>query len=142
MNFNKVILVGRLTADPQKRFTTSGFPLATFTLAVNRERDSDSADFIRITAFGGLADVASNYLSKGRLVLVEGAIRTRNWEDESGQRHYVTEVVAEKIRILEKRQEQFFDNPASSWSGPQQSGSFNDSWEETPNHVDDDEPPF
>lgn len=104
MNFNKVVLVGRLTRDPELRYTNNGTTIAHFTLAVNRDRDTDEADFIRVSVFGRLAEFAKDYLTKGKLILIEGSIRTRNWEDNKGDRHYATEVAAHRIRILEKKQ--------------------------------------
>lgn len=133
MNFNKVVLVGRLTQDPQSRFTSAGTAVATFTLAVNREWDSENADFIRVSAFGGLADIATKYLNKGKLVLVEGSIKTRSWEDQNGRRHFVTEVVAEKIRMLERRESK--QNASDTL--------VDEPWEnETTGAADPDEPPF
>jgi len=104
MYYNRVILVGRLTKDPETRYTAKGALIVHFTLAVNRDNASDEADFIRITAFGRLAEFAKEYLSKGRLILVEGSIRTHYWDSEKGERHYATEVVAYRVRFLEKKQ--------------------------------------
>ena len=104
---NKVCLVGRLTRDPELRFIPeSGTPVATFTLAVNRNfknrQGEIEADFIPIVVWRKLAELCANYLSKGRLVAVCGRIQTRSWEDESGRRRYVTEVVADEVSFLDR----------------------------------------
>lgn len=104
---NKVCLVGRLTRDPEMRFIPgSGTPVATFTLAVDRnfknKQGEREADFIPIVTWRKLAELCANYLAKGRLVGVTGRIQTRSWEDESGQRRYRTEVVADEVNFLDR----------------------------------------
>lgn len=104
---NRVCLVGRLTRDPELRFLPeTGTPVATFTLAVNRnfknKQGEIEADFIPIVVWRRLAELCANYLSKGRLVAVSGRIQTRSWEDESGRRRYVTEVVADEVSFLDR----------------------------------------
>lgn len=98
---NRVVLIGRLTADPELRYTTSGTAVAKFTLAVNRKFNKEETDFINIVVWRRLAENCANYLSKGRLAAVEGRLQVRNYEDKDGQRRYVTEVVAEDVRFLE-----------------------------------------
>jgi len=104
---NRVILVGRLTKDPDLRFTPSGVAVATFTLAVNRpftnqngERD---ADFIQVIVWRKAAEAVANYLRKGSLAGVDGRIQTRSYEAQDGRRVYVTEVVAESVQFLESK---------------------------------------
>ncbi|ADQ06400.1 single-strand binding protein [Caldicellulosiruptor hydrothermalis 108] len=103
---NKVILMGRLTRDPEFRLTANNTPVANFTLAVNRrfkrENDQD-ADFIPIVAWSRLAEFSKNYLKKGRQVVVIGRLQLRTWDDEANRRHYITEVVAEEIYFAEPK---------------------------------------
>lgn len=100
---NKVVLVGRLTKNPEYRTTPNGISVSTFTLAINRTFTNSNgereADFINIVTFKNQADNVNNYLSKGSLVGVEGRIQTRNYENNEGQRIYVTEVVAERVHF-------------------------------------------
>ena len=112
---NKVVLIGRLTKDPDLRYTQSGIAVARFTLAVDRgfkNQDGEKqADFIPITVWRGAAESCAKYLAKGRLVAVVGRIQTGSY-DKDGQRHYTTEVVADEVRFLEwgNKQEQGQDD--------------------------------
>lgn len=99
-NLNRIILAGRLTADPEARTTLEGLPMTKFRLAVDRPQGG--ADFIDIVTWRRLAEVSSDYLKKGQLVLVEGRIQIRSFEDQTGQRRWVTEVVAKDMKMLEK----------------------------------------
>ena len=99
---NKVILMGRLTRDPDIRYTQSSNTLvASFSLAVNRrfvkEGEERQADFINIVAWGKTGEFCSKYFSKGQQIGLVGRIQTRTWDDEQGQKHYVTEVIAEEV---------------------------------------------
>ncbi|MCF4150741.1 single-stranded DNA-binding protein [Dethiosulfovibrio sp. F2B] len=104
--FNKVILMGNLAKDPQIRYTASKQAVATFSVAVNRSWKGkngelqESVDFIPVVVWGAQAENCERYLSKGRPVLVEGRIQVRNYDDKSGQRRWVTEVVANDITFL------------------------------------------
>ena len=100
-NLNRIILVGRLTADPETRTTLDGIPMAKFGLAVGRQQQSGT-DFIDVIAWQRLAEVCSDFLKKGRLVLVEGRIQIRSFEDQTGQRRWATEVVARNMQMLDK----------------------------------------
>ncbi|MHC5269305.1 single-stranded DNA-binding protein [Enterococcus sp. LJL98] len=104
---NNVVLVGRLTKDPDLRYTSSGTAVATFTLAVNRNFASQSgereADFINCVIWRKSAETLANYAKKGTLLGVTGRIQTRNYENQQGQRVYVTEIVAENFQLLESR---------------------------------------
>lgn len=104
---NKVVLIGRLTKDPDMRFTQSQRAVCSFNLAVNRNFTTQGgereADFINIVSWGKTAENVSKYLSKGSLVAVDGRIQTRNYDNAQGQRVYVTEVVAENVTFLESR---------------------------------------
>lgn len=104
---NKVVLIGRLTRDPELRYTASGVAMCTFTLAVDRNfgsRDGgeQQADFIPIVAWRKIAETCGKYLAKGRLVAVAGRIQTRNYEAQDGSRRYVTEVVGDEVRFLSR----------------------------------------
>ncbi|THF73511.1 single-stranded DNA-binding protein [Cohnella fermenti] len=106
---NRVILIGRLTKDPELRYTPAGVAVAQFTLAVDRPFSRDSgggerereADFIPVVTWRQLAETCANYLRKGRLAAVEGRIQVRNYENNEGRRVYVTEVIADNVRFLE-----------------------------------------
>ncbi|MGM0174119.1 single-stranded DNA-binding protein [Enterococcus sp. DIV0800] len=104
---NNVVLVGRLTKDPDLKYTASGTGVATFTLAVNRnftnQDGNREADFINCVIWRKSAETLANYAHKGTLLGVTGRIQTRNYENQQGQRVYVTEVVAENFQLLESR---------------------------------------
>ncbi|KMY46215.1 single-stranded DNA-binding protein [Bacillus sp. FJAT-27916] len=104
---NRVILVGRLTKDPDLRYTPNGVPVATFTLAVNRtfsnQQGERETDFINCVVWRRQAENAANYLKKGNLAGVDGRIQTRNYEGQDGKRVYVTEVLAESVQFLEPK---------------------------------------
>lgn len=101
---NKVVLIGRLTKDPVMRYSANMTPVTTFTIAVNRNYVSQNgerpADFIPIVTWRKLAEICANNLKKGRLIAVAGSIQTRSWDDNSGNRHWTTEVVADEIKFL------------------------------------------
>ncbi|APB77426.1 primosomal replication protein N [Paenibacillus polymyxa] len=102
---NRVILIGRLTKDPELRYTPSGVAVTQFTLAVDRPFTSQGgereADFLPIVTWRQLAETCANYLKKGRLTAVEGRVQVRNYENNEGKRVYVTEIVADNVRFLE-----------------------------------------
>ncbi|OZB93722.1 single-stranded DNA-binding protein [Paenibacillus sp. XY044] len=102
---NRVILIGRLTRDPELRYTPSGVAVTQFTLAVDRpftaQGGEREADFIPVVTWRQLAETCANYLRKGRLTAVEGRIQVRNYENNEGKRVYVTEVIADNVRFLE-----------------------------------------
>lgn len=105
---NKVALIGRLTKDPELRFTAgAGTAVTTFTLAVDRgfkNKDGQKeADFINIVAWQKLAETIANYLRKGSLVAIGGRIQTRNYEGNDGKKVYVTEVIAEDMQFLDSK---------------------------------------
>ena len=103
---NKVILVGRLGRDPEIRYTPNGTAVASFSLATNyRAKDqdgnfTDKTEWHNIVAFGQKADVASEYLSKGKLVYIEGRIQTRVVDDQNGQKRYFTDIVCSNLQML------------------------------------------
>ena len=101
---NYVLLIGRLTKDPAKRTTASGKSVCSFSLAVDRDgkNEENAADFPDCVAWENQADYVSEYLNKGDLIAVQGRLQTRNYEDETGKKVYVTEVVCRKIKFLAK----------------------------------------
>ena len=103
---NKVILVGRLTQDPEIRYTQTGKAVASFTLAVNRfvSQGKNEADFIPIVVWDKLAEVCGNNVTKGQRLLVEGRLQIRSYEGNDGQKRRVAEVVAINIEFLERKQ--------------------------------------
>ncbi|MDO5568713.1 MAG: single-stranded DNA-binding protein [bacterium] len=103
---NRVILIGRLTRDPELRYSQSNMALTTITVAVDRysrQQQENTADFINCVVFDKQAENVCKYLSKGRLVAVEGRIQTRNYDGQDGKKVYVTEVVANNVKFLESR---------------------------------------
>jgi len=105
---NKVVLMGRLTRDPEVRYTqTNNTLVASFSLAVNRrfakQGEERQADFINVVAWNKTGEFVSKYFKKGQQVAVIGRIQTRNWDDEQGQKHYVTEVVAEETYFADSK---------------------------------------
>lgn len=104
---NKIILIGRLTRDPELRYVPSGAPVSSFTLAVDRpftnQQGERETDFIDIIAWRKLAEQVHQHLSKGRLVAVEGRLQIRSYETQDGQKRKVAEVVADGIRFLDRK---------------------------------------
>ncbi|MFH1161805.1 MAG: single-stranded DNA-binding protein [Candidatus Jorgensenbacteria bacterium] len=105
MNLNKVFLIGRLTADPQLRTTTAGQSVASFSVATNRtwtnkqgERQED-VQFHNVVLWGRQAEIANQFLRKGSMVMVEGRLQNRSWQDKQGQNRTTTEVVGERIQL-------------------------------------------
>ena len=112
LNLNKVVLCGRLTADPELKQTPSGASVTSFTLAVNRRFQSRSADqqqaqadFISVVAWRQTAEFISKYFKKGSALCVTGSIQTRNWQDQQGNRRYTTEVVVDEAMFVDSRNE-------------------------------------
>jgi single-strand DNA-binding protein len=106
MNLNKVFLIGRLTRDPESRTLPSGQNVSNFGLATNRvwtnsttNEKQEQTEFHNIVAFGKLADICNQYLTKGGLALIEGRIQTRNWQDQNGGTKYRTEIIVERLQM-------------------------------------------
>lgn len=144
---NKVVLIGRLTKDPELKFTPgNGTAVATLTLAVDRKFSKDSqkeADFIPVVVWGKQAEATANYMSKGRLMGVSGRIQTRSYEAKDGNRRYVTEIVADEVQFLEWGN----SNRPSGASYGNNENSYNDSYQDTGfgedmTPIDDGEIPF
>lgn len=132
---NKVILIGRLTRDPELRYTPSGTPVAKFTLAVDRRTNKQGereADFIDIVTWQKTAETCANYLGKGRLVAVEGRLQIRSYDDSQGVRRKAAEIVAETVRFLDKAK----DGQSQRAAG----GTGDDDFASEVSFVDDDMP--
>jgi single-strand DNA-binding protein len=101
---NRVVLIGRLTKDPELRYSPSGVAISTFTLAIDRRfknaQGEKETDFIPCVVFKQLAEICANYLSKGKLASVDGRIQVRTYNDKDGQKRWVTEVIAEDVHFL------------------------------------------
>ncbi len=125
---NKVILMGRLTRDPEVRYTqTNNTLVASFSLAVNRrfakEGESQTADFINVSAWAKTGEFVSKYFKKGQQVAVVGRIQTRSWEDQQGQRRYATDVVAEEVYFADSKRSDDSSNFEDTFGAPQTSGN-------------------
>ena len=114
---NKVFLIGRLTRDPELRYTGSNVPVTTFSLAVNRPFTNSAgereADFINIVVWRKQAENVKNYLSQGSQVAIDGRIQTRSYDGEDGKKRYVTEVVADNVQFLDSKGQQADNNDAA-----------------------------
>lgn len=142
---NRVVLVGRLTKDPEFRTTPNGVSVATFTLALNRnfknKNGEQQADFINVVVFRQQAENVNNYLSKGNLAGVDGRLQSRSYENKEGQRVFVTEVVADSVQFLEPKNNNQSNNQPQQQSGQSQSGNnpFNN---DNKVNIDNDDLPF
>lgn len=126
---NKVILMGRLTRDPEVRYTqTNNTLVASFSLAVNRrftrQGEERQADFINIVAWSKLGEFCSKYFRKGQQVGVIGRLQTRTWDDDQGQKHYITEVVAEEAYFADSKRDGAVDNTFGSIPMPTPDSDF------------------
>lgn len=101
---NKIMLVGRLTKDPELRYTQSGTAVTSFTLAVNRRFSKEKeADFINCVAWQKTGEFVAEYFKKGSALGLEGRLQIRTYDSENGQKHWVTEVVAEQVEFVERK---------------------------------------
>ena len=113
LNLNKVVLCGRLTADPELKQTPSGTSVTSFTLAVNRrfqsrsadQQQAQQADFINVVAWRQTAEFISKYFKRGSALCVTGSLQTRNWQDQQGNKRYSTEVVVDEAMFVDSRNE-------------------------------------
>ena len=121
MNLNKVFLIGRLTRDPMTKSLPSGQQVASFGLATARffsdktGQKQQQTEFHNIVMFGRLAEISSQYLKKGSLAMIEGRLQTRNWQDNSGNKRYRTEIVAERMQLGPRS---FGSSPSSASAAP------------------------
>lgn len=107
-DFNKVILMGRLCADPELKTTTSGISVTSFRMAINRkittkDENAPKADFIDIVAWRGTAEIVCKYFTKGKPILVCGSLQSRNWQDKEGNKRVSIEVVADEVTFVESK---------------------------------------
>ncbi len=143
---NRVVLVGRLTKDPDFRTTPSGVSVATFTLAVNRTfanaQGEREADFINCVVFRKQAENVKNYLSKGSLAGVDGRLQSRSYENQEGRRVFVTEVVCDSVQFLEPKNNNQSNNQPQQQRGqaPAQDNPFTNA--NNPIDIDDEDLPF
>jgi single-strand DNA-binding protein len=109
-SMNKVILIGRLGKDPDSRTTQSGTKVSSFSVATDQYRPGNGndnqhvTDWHRVVAFGKTAELCNQFLRKGRLVCVEGSMQTRSWEKPPGERHFMTEVIAQRVEFLDPKE--------------------------------------
>lgn len=134
---NKVILMGRLTRDPEVRYTqNTNLTVANFSIAVNRrfkrEGDTETADFFNVVAWNKTGEFVGKYLKKGQQVIVSGRLQNRNWTDQQGVKHYATDVIAEEVEFADSKKnsdsENFnntFGNVPGSAEGNEQSSDDN-----------------
>lgn len=137
-SINQVILMGRLTRDPEQRTTTSGKTIASFSIAVDRGGDSDQADFFDITAWEKLGELVVQYLGKGRRVLVQGRLRQDSWDDkETGKKRSRVEVTATDVTFLDGPNGDGEGGASQSSSAPRSSANSNTSKDVVINDIED-----
>ena len=152
LNLNKVVLAGRMTADPELKQTANGVSVLSFTIAVNRsyvskgnDQGERQADFISIVAWRNTAEFISKYFKKGSAICVTGSIQTRSWQDQQGQRRYATEVVADEAMFVESRGGESAGAQTYTPDAYGQAPSFSSNSGSAPNfedHNTDDDLPF
>ncbi len=151
MSFNKIILVGNLGRDPELRYTPQGTPVCSFTMATNERRKDragetqDSTTWFRVTLWGRQAETASQYLTKGRPVYIEGRLRMEEWTDKDGRVRNTLEVHATDMQFIGTRGDESSAAAATqsaSSSAPRTNAKSNTSMEETEPDVSDDDIPF
>ena len=152
LNLNKVVLAGRITADPELKQTPSGVSVLSFTIAVNRgyvskgsEQGERQADFISVVAWRNTAEFISKYFRKGSAICVTGSIQTRTWQDQQGQRRYATEVVADEAAFVESRADMSNSQSAYTPDAYSQASTYSSNAGGAPNfedHNTDDDLPF
>ena len=131
---NKVMIIGHLGRDPEMRYTPSGRPVATFSVAVSRSWNSSSGErrseteWFKVVAWGNLAEICNKFLNKGQQVYIEGRLQTRRWEDKEGQQRTTVELVANEMTMLGDRREKSQSNDSIP--------------EEAPPDIEEDEFPF
>jgi len=139
MSVNKVILIGRLGADPEVRYTGGGTAVTNFRMATSRNYTNkqgekvDETEWHRCVAFGRTAEVCGEYLHKGSQIYVEGRLRTRDWEDKDGNKRYTTEILIDRMQMLGGRGER---DQAAAAASPE------DPFNKLPDDVPDDDVPF
>ena len=121
---NKVVLIGRMVADPELRFAAgSGMAISRFRVAVNRRKKEDGADFINCVSFGKTAETIAQYLTKGRQIAVTGSIRTGSYDAQDGTKRYTTDVAVESFEFLGS------NGQANTQGNTQENTSFDGDWD-------------
>lgn len=142
---NRVILIGRLTKDPELRFTAAGVAVAQFTLAVDRpvaKGSEKEADFVPIVVWRQLAETCANYLRKGRLTAVEGRLQMRHYQNSEGRTVYITEVVADNVRFLESANSESKQTVAAGRGNTTEDNRDPFAGNQQPIDINDDDLPF
>lgn len=135
---NKVILMGRLTKDPELRHTNSGTPVTSFSIAINNGYgEKQQTDFVNCIAWNKTAEFVTKNFTKGKMIIVIGRIATRSWETQDGKRAYVTEVIAQEVNFGETKSSQQANTHQTAAQPPMQ-----DDDDFTPLDEDDDDLPF
>src|SRR5437762_1487341 len=122
---NKVMLIGNLGKDPEMKYTPSGVPVTTFSVAVNRTsrtpegENREETEWFRVVAWQKLAETCNEYLRKGSKVYIEGRLQTRKWTDQQGQERYTTEVIANEMTMLDSREGGMGGERGARGGGPQ-----------------------
>jgi single-strand DNA-binding protein len=117
---NKVMVIGHLGKDPEMRYTPSGRPVTTFTMAVSRSWNSADGErhmeteWFNVVAWGNLAEICKQYLTKGQQVYIEGRLQTRRWDDKEGQKHTSVEIVANEMMMLGDRRDAYHEGEEQS----------------------------
>lgn len=136
---NKVILMGRLTRDPEMRHTNSGTPVTTFSIAINSGYgENQRTDFVNCLAWNKTAEFVTKYFAKGKMIIVIGRITTRSWETQDGKRAYATEVIANEVNFGETKTSPQLNTPQTAAQPPMQ----DDDDDFTPLDEEDDDLPF
>lgn len=136
---NKVILMGRLTRDPEMRHTNSGTPVTTFSIAINSGYgENQRTDFVNCLAWNKTAEFVTKYFTKGKMIIVIGRITTRSWETQDGKRAYATEVIANEVNFGESKTSPQLNTPQTAAQQPMQ----DDDDDFTPLDEEDDDLPF
>ena len=132
---NKVILLGNVGTDPETRFTGDGRAITNLSMATSEQwkdkqtgQPQERTEWHRVVFFNKLGEIAGEYVKKGSKIYVEGMLRTRKWQDQSGQDRYTTEVIAEELQMLDSRQAAGSGQSAAARQAPAQSGS--DDWDD------------
>ena len=152
LNLNKVVLAGRITADPELKQTPSGVSVLSFSIAVNRsyvskssEQGERQADFINVVAWRQTAEFIAKYFKKGSAICVSGSIQTRSWNDNNGNKRYATEVVADEAMFVESRSNDTTSGQSYSTDAYGATPSYSSNAGAAPNfedHNTDDDLPF
>lgn len=134
--YNKVILVGRLTRDPELKYTPEGTAITKFTLAVDRRRKDDGADFVDVVTWRGTAEACANYLAKGSLVMVDGRLEIKPYENRDGEKRKSVNVIAGEVKFLQKS--------GGGNGGGEQKQQDGTNWDDIASEIDvgDDDIPF